>query len=59
MYYKEHGITDFEEVYSFLDNIDFSKKDPEIYKLLQPVLELKREKDKYNIKEYMKKNWNK
>ena len=59
MYYKENGVTNFEDVYAFLDNIDFSTKSPEVYSLLQPVLKLKREKEKYNVKEYMKKNWNK
>ena len=59
MYYKEHDVTDFEEVYNFLDKIDFTKKSPEIYPIFQPVLKLKIEKEKYNMKEYMKKSWNK
>ena len=59
MYYKEHDVTDFEDVYDFLDKIDFSKKSLEVCSILGPILKLKREKEKYNVKEYMKKNWNK
>ena len=59
MYYKEHGITDFEEVFSFIDNIDLENADPRTLYILRPLIEEKRRREKYNVKRYMKRNWNK
>ena len=59
MSYKEHGIYSFDEVFSFIDNIDLSKKSPEIAQILNPILKKRLENEKYNFKNYMKQNWNK
>lgn len=59
MYYKEHDLIDFEDVYSFIDKIDFDHIDPKKYILLKPILEEKQRREKYDPKQYMKRNWNK
>ena len=59
MSYKEHGVTDFDDAYSFLDIIVPSKLSPEVYALLIDKIVEKEQRDKYDMKDYMKKNWNK
>ena len=59
MSYKEHGVDSFEDVYGFIDKVDFDKLKPEDYILLRGILEEKQQRDKYDVKTYMKKNWNK
>ncbi len=59
MYYKEHNVDSFEEVYSFLDKIDFDKVNIETISMLKPILDEKNQREKYDVKKYMKKNWNK
>ena len=59
MHYKEHGIILPEDAISYIDNIDFSQKSPEIIEILSPVLKRRLEYRKYNFKDYMKKNWDK
>ena len=57
--YKEHEVFEFEDVYSFIENVNFDKIKLEDYILLKPILEEKKQRDKYNVKTFMKKNWNK
>lgn len=59
MHYKDKEIDDFDEVYSFVDNIDLENKNIETNIILGPVLRKRKEHQKYDIKEYMKKNFNK
>lgn len=59
MFYKEQGVNSFDEVFSFLDNIDLSNKSPDVIKTIAPLLVKKMESRKYNFKNYMKDNWNK
>lgn len=59
MTYKEHGVYDFEDVYSFIDKVDFDKLELDDFILLRQVLEEKQEREKYDVKTYMKRNWNK
>ena len=58
MAYKEHNVDSFEEVYSFIDNINFDKLSAESFIILSPALAEKKLREKYDIKEYMKKYWN-
>ena len=57
--YKEKNIVSFEDVYGFIDKVDFDKLKLEDYILLREILEEKKQRDKYDVKTYMKKNWNK
>ena len=59
MTYKEKGIYDFNEVYDFINKIDFSQKDGEIIRILAPLMPLLEEYETYDIKEYMKRAYTK
>ena len=59
MHYKDKEIDDFDDVYSFVDNIDLENKNVETNYILAPVLRKRLEHKKYDMKEYMKKNYNK
>lgn len=54
--YKPKDIVDFEDVYSFLDNIEITSKNAHI--LAELYIELQ-ERRKYNFKKFMKDTWNK
>ena len=60
--YIPKNIVNYEDAFSFIHNIDFDKIKPEYYVFLRQILEEveRREayKQKYDIKDYMKKNWN-
>ena len=59
MHYKDKEIDDFDEVYSFIDDIDLSKKSKETREILAPILRKRLQNKKYDMKQYMKENWNK
>ncbi len=53
--YKPKNIADFEDVYSFLDNIEFTPQNAGILANLYVELQ---ERRKYNLKSFMKDTWN-
>ena len=57
MSYKESDS--FDDVYSFIDKVDFGKLKPESFIIIKDILEEKSLREKYDVKAYMKKNWNK
>lgn len=59
MHYKDKEIDDFDDVYSFIDNVDLDSKNAEVNYILGPILQKRLEHKKYDMKEYMKKNFNK
>ena len=59
MHYKDKNIDEFDDVYSFIDNVDLESKNATVNYILGPILRKRLENKKYDIKEYMKKNFNK
>ncbi|MBQ6284822.1 MAG: 1-acyl-sn-glycerol-3-phosphate acyltransferase [Bacilli bacterium] len=59
MSYHEKGVDNSSEVYSFLDKIDYNEKNGDVIRILAPLLVDREEQKKYDIKLYMKQNWNK
>lgn len=59
MTYKDKNVSEFNDVFSFVENINLSQKNEEVREMLNPILQRIKDDKKYDIKEYMKKNWNK
>lgn len=58
MTYKEKGITNIDEVYDFVNKIDF-RNNLELVNIIAPLMPLLEEYERYDVKKYMKANFNK
>ena len=57
--YKDHDMDSFDDVYGFIDKIDFNSIKSDKFVLLRSIMEEKMYREKYDFKKYMEKNWDK